>query len=193
MNHYSKDTIKKIGNTVVYLSEKIPDLSKTKLLKLLYLIEEHSAIKNNKPFFGIKFEVWQAGPVAKDIFIDLSDGDPILLGDFIKTTTENGNTYIHQKAKFCDDEFSDRDIQLLDEIVRKFGNKTAKQLVNVTHNENSAWYSVAKENDLLNDFANGRKNQSEKEIDFSYYLTGCAAEQYTENKETLELFESLKY
>ncbi|GHT18548.1 hypothetical protein AGMMS4957_01030 [Bacteroidia bacterium] len=195
MKHYSKDTISKIGNTAVYLLERIPDLSKTKLLKLLYLIEESSAIKNNKPFFGLNFEVWQAGPVAKDFYIDLSDeNQPVLLNEFItKVDSESGATYIRAKSSFCDDEFSDNDLELLDDVIRKFGGKTATQLVELTHTENSAWYSIAKENELLDDFTNGRKNHSNKEIDFTYYLTGCAAERYLENKEALELFESLKY
>ncbi|GHT57222.1 hypothetical protein AGMMS49982_24230 [Bacteroidia bacterium] len=193
MKHYSKDTISKIGNTVVYLSERIPNLSKTKILKLLYLIEEHSAIKNNTPFFGINFEVWQAGPVAKDFYIDLSDDEPVLLRNFITKTDESGSTYIHSKTPFCDDEFSDNDIELLDEVIRKFGNKTATQLVELTHNENSAWYCIAKDNELLDDFTNGKKNHSDKEIDFTYYLNGCSAERYLENKETSEMFESLKY
>ncbi|GHT44119.1 hypothetical protein AGMMS49965_19200 [Bacteroidia bacterium] len=195
MKHYSIDTISKIGNTAVYLSERISDLSKTKLLKLLYLIEECSAIKNNKPFFGISFEVWQAGPVAKDFYIDLSDeNQPVLLSEFItKTDNENGSTYIHAKLPFCDDEFSDKDIEVLEDVIRRYGDKTAKQLVEVTHNENSAWYSIAKENELLDDFTKGRKNHSDKEIDFTYYLSGCSAERYLENKETLELFESLKH
>ena len=36
------------------------------------------------PFLALPFEVWQAGPVAKDVFIDLSDG-PYILKDFVKT------------------------------------------------------------------------------------------------------------
>jgi uncharacterized phage-associated protein len=194
MKHYSKNTISKTGNTVIYLSERIPNLSKTKLLKLLYLIEECSAIKNNKPFIGINFEVWQAGPVAKDLYIDLSDeNQPVLLNDFITKTDNDGATYIHAKLPFCDDEFSDNDIELLNDVIRKFGDKTAKQLVELTHKEDSAWYYVAKENELLDDFTNGRKNHSDKQIDFTYYLTGCSAERYLENKEALELFESLQY
>lgn len=72
MSHYSKDTIDKIGNAIIYISKKTPSLNKTKLLKLLYLLEENSAIMFQTPFFGIEFQAWQHGPVAGEVFIDLS-------------------------------------------------------------------------------------------------------------------------
>ena len=42
--------VEKIGNTVVYLSQKIPTLKKTKLLKLLYILDEISIKKTGIPF-----------------------------------------------------------------------------------------------------------------------------------------------
>ena len=86
MCKFSESTKQKLGNTIVYIAHHTANLSKTKLLKLLYLMEERMALKYHVPFIGLPFEVWQAGPVAKDVFIDLSDG-PFLLKDFVKTNT----------------------------------------------------------------------------------------------------------
>ena len=58
------------------------------------------------PFLALPFEVWQAGPVAKDVFIDLSDG-PYILKDFVKTEMRDNGIYITSVAAFCDDEFSE--------------------------------------------------------------------------------------
>ncbi|MEA5128402.1 MAG: Panacea domain-containing protein [Proteiniphilum sp.] len=192
MKHYSKDTISKIGNAIVYLSDRIPDLSKTKLLKLLYLLEECSAIKNKTPFFGLNFEVWQAGPVIKDVYIDLSNDQPSLLKDYITTRTDGNNTYISGKTPFCDDEFSDIDIELIEYVVSKYGNKTAKQLVKYTHNKNSAWYKAASENGLIELFNSGRANHSNIEVDLTHYLSGCDSQLYAENKEVMDAFNMLK-
>lgn len=46
-------------------------------------MEEYMVKRYHVPFMGLPFEIWQVGPVAKDIFIDLSDG-PFLLKDFVK-------------------------------------------------------------------------------------------------------------
>src|SRR5690349_13795289 len=91
---FTRDQINKIGNAIIYLSQKIPDLNKTKILKLLFLIEEACIKKFGHPFFGIDFQLWKLGPVAKDIFIDLSDDTLTLLNEFIKRDTNNSCNFI---------------------------------------------------------------------------------------------------
>lgn len=174
---YSKEAIEKLGNSMIYLATKVPELSKTKLLKLIYLLEETSVKKNKLPFFGISFEVWQAGPVAKDIFIDL-DSQPLLFAKFITISKNNESTYILAKSTFHDDEFSDNDMKVMDYVIEKYGNKTATQLVQLLHREGSAWHKEAKENGLIDAFKKRITNSSNKEIDFTYYLTDYEAERY---------------
>lgn len=172
---YTQDSIEKIGNTIVYLAENIPQLSKTKLLKLLYLIEEFSVKKYHAPFLGLKFEVWQAGPVAKDIFIDLSQDEPDMLSKYVQLKTcigLDGATFIEPKVKFSDDEFSDNEISLLEFIVQQYKDSTAKDLVKLTHRANSLWYKIAKENDLLESFEQKIINSTEYQINFTELLNG---------------------
>ena len=172
---------------MIYISMKVPELSKTKLLKLIYLLEETSVKKNNLPFFGIPFEVWQAGPVAKDVFIDL-DSNPFLFAKFITISKNNNSTYISAKSGFNDDEFSDNDIEVMDYVIEKYGNKTAKQLVSLLHKEGSAWYKEAKESGLIDAFKKKITNSSNKEIDFTYYLSGCGIKRY---KDCIEFKKSI--
>ncbi|MDR0394360.1 MAG: SocA family protein [Tannerella sp.] len=174
---YSKEVIDKLGNSMVYIAEKVPSLSKTKLLKLLYLLEEVSVKKNKLPFFGIPFEVWQAGPVAKDVFIDL-DVTPVLFDKYISIKRDDKATYIHAKSDFRDDEFSDNDIEVMNYVIEKYGNKTATQLVEILHKKGSAWRMIAEENGLKAAFDKKITNSSSKEIDFTYYLDGCEIEKY---------------
>jgi uncharacterized phage-associated protein len=190
---YSKDTIDKIGNAIIYLSERIPDLSKTKLLKLLYLVEEISVIKNKIPFFGVDFQVWQAGPVPREIYVDLSE-DLNLLGAFVEKTVINGDSiYIKGKSgrPFNDDEFSDADIAVMEDVISRYGNKTAKELVKILHKKGSAWYNLAQKNNLLDGFNRKKQNTSNIDIDFTYYLSGCGSEFYRETTEIRNHFEKL--
>jgi uncharacterized phage-associated protein len=169
MKTYSRSDIEKIGNAIIYLAERIPDLSKTKLLKLLYLLEESFVKKYQLPFLNLEFEVWQAGPVARDIFIDLSD-EPLLLKDYITIEKKDDATYIKPTAAFSDDEFSDNEIDMLDLIVEHFGPLTAADLVKRTHQKNSNWYNVAREKGLLYLFENRLTNSSDEKIDLTWYL-----------------------
>ncbi len=125
---YSPNQISKIGNTVVFLAEKIKNLSKTKVLKLLYILDELSIKKSGIPFLNLKYKVWKFGPVSEDVFIDLSTSPTILKGYIERSLSTEGKTIITSLVKFEDDEFSQNDIDLLNMVISEFGNKTAKEL-----------------------------------------------------------------
>jgi uncharacterized phage-associated protein len=181
---YKQDMVEKIGNAMVYILNSTQNTSKTKLIKLLYFIEEHSVKKYKIPFFDIPFEVWQAGPVPKSIYIDINDGLEIF-GKFISKEyrKETGYGCLVAVQEFCDDEFSENEIELMNTVIKKYGDKTATELVSLSHSKDSAWYHIASENDLINSFENGCANSSNFEIDMTFYLSGCDAEMYREQQE----------
>ena len=180
MCKFSESNKDKLGNTLIYMAERVTDLSKTKALKLLYLMEERMVLKYHIPFLAIPYEVWQAGPVAKDVFIDLSDG-PYLLKNYIKTENHHSGTYITPVRSFCDDEFSECELQLMDEVLQKYGRMTASELVEETHKKGTLWYQEASQNGLLEAFQNHECNNSDLRIDFTKAMTPCAAEFYNES------------
>ncbi len=180
MCKFSEYTKQKLGNTIVYIARKKSNLSKTQLLRLLYLMEERMALKYHIPFIGIPFEVWQIGPVAKDVFVDLSDS-PYLLKNFVKTDFKDGGTFIEAIADFDDNEFSECEIEMMDEILAKYGNMTASDLVSETHKEGTLWYRTAVRTGLLEAFNKYECNNSDQQIDFTEEMIDCAAEDYRES------------
>ena len=131
---YTKSEIDKIGNTIIYLQEKIGDsISKTKAIKLLYFLEEFSIKKYGRPFLGLEWEVWHLGPVSEDLYAEINE--PYMLNEHIKHSHINGSDgcFIKPRHKFVDDEFSDSDIQLMDTLIENFGHFNAKELINQTH------------------------------------------------------------
>ena len=180
MCKFSEYTKQKLGNTIVYIARKKSNLSKTQLLILLYLMEERMALKYHIPFIGIPFEVWQIGPVAKDVFVDLSDS-PYLLKNFVKTDFKDGGTFIEAIADFDDNEFSECEIEMMDEILAKYGNMTASDLVSETHKEGTLLYRTAVRTGLLEAFNKYECNNSDQQIDFTEEMTDCAAEDYRES------------
>jgi uncharacterized phage-associated protein len=176
----------KLGNTVVYVASHVINLSKTKLLKLLYFMEEYSVRRFHTPFLGLPFEVWQAGPVVKDVFIDLSE-TPIILDGYITKQVIDNKTYIKSSRDFCDDEFSDNDMLVMQEVLKKYSSKSAKELVELTHKEGTLWYKVANEKHILPLFEQKQTNNSEYKIDFSEELTPRGKEFYKEQLEFLQM------
>jgi len=168
MKDYSIEKKEKLANTIIYFAEKIPNLSKTKLIKLLYLLEESYVKRYNIPFLDIDFEVWQAGPVNRETYIELSD-EPNIFKEYISKKCEGDNIYVTSIKKFSDDEFSDNEVEMLDYIKEHFGDKPAIELVEYTHRPGSAWYNIAKQTGLLHSFENGLRNSSEEKINFEYF------------------------
>ena len=166
---HTKDEINKIGNTIVYLAQNIPNLSKTKLLKLLYLLDEVSIKEFSVPFLNLEYYVWQAGPVATEIFGEISqDFETSILDQFLRLRFQEINqrfaVFIEPKKDFDDSEFSDNDMMILEKFCQKFKDTTAEQLVEITHRKNTLWYQIALKNNLLHDFETKRKTTSNSRL-----------------------------
>ncbi len=61
MCKFSEENRVKLGNLAVYLATNTEMPSKTKLLKLIYLVEESFALKHHTPFWALS-----AGPYVTD-------------------------------------------------------------------------------------------------------------------------------
>ena len=168
MCKFSESNRQKLGNAIVYIARHTSNLSKTKLLKLLYLMEERMALKYHVPFIG------------KDVFIDLSDG-PFLLKDFVKTNFHDGGIFVEAITEFDNSEFSECEIAMMNEVLAKYGNMTASELVAETHKEGTPWYRTAARAGLLEAFKKRECNNSNEQIDFTESMSACAAEDYRES------------
>ena len=167
---YTRADLAKLGHTLIYLVEQLGAVSKTKALKLIYLLQEASVKTNGLPFFNMPFLVWRLGPVAEDVFVDLSAEEPVLLADYIQRREVDCKTFIEARQPFSDDEFSDNEMDLLAMVARTYGPLSAERLVDVTHRPHSLWYQTARENGVLDYLEQGRMNTTNYEIDFGRLL-----------------------
>jgi len=156
----------KIGNSMIFLSKEIPNISKTKMLKLLYLLDELSIKNSGIPFFNLQYKAWKLGPVSEEIFIELSD-KPLRLGKYIDIQNAENGTVIFPKSDFCDDEFSDNDIELLKYVAQKFNAVTARELIEYTHRPNSPWRNITEENNVYDLLESGSIKSTDIIIDMS--------------------------
>ena len=192
-NKYSHDQIDKLGNALIYLIEKMGSLPKTSLLKLVYIIEEKSIEKRSMPFFNLDFEVWKFGPVCQNLYVEFTE-EPTLLKNYIKKRNTRNGFVFDKNSSFNDDEFSDSDIYLMDEIINEFSGANCNDLVEYTHRENSLWYNTAKENGVLELLLNEQIPTTNLKINFEELFKNepSKLEFYHEHLEFLNFVSSLK-
>jgi uncharacterized phage-associated protein len=194
---YTRNQIEKLGNALIFLCEKSlsagETVSKTHLLKLVFIIEEISVKTYGIPFFDLRFDVWKLGPVSKDLFVELSE-EPAMLGDFIRREVRDNNTYIYPKKAFSDDEFSDVEMELLQKVSERFLYCTATELINVTHRKDSPWYKTAAEHGVLELLESGQMTTTNIEIRLSESIEDDVKKLalYKDYKDFLALSKSIK-
>lgn len=156
----------KIGNTLVFLAEKIPHLSLSKALKLLYILDETTVKKTGVPFTWLEYKVWKYGPVATSIYQEIKHGKKEIVNEEIisldafvsvrkEQTTKRGNSeeiYLLPNASFDDGLFSDFEVKALKCVVEQYGKLTASEIRQKLIEENTLWYQIVKNNELESDF-----------------------------------------
>lgn len=167
----NQEQIEKIGNSIVFFAQNIPYLTKTKVLKLLYILDEISIKNSGIPFFNLTYKVWKYGPVSEEIFIDLSLDKPDILSEYIQTQSQDNITYVQTESVFCDDEFSNVDIALLEYVTNNHGKLNAGELVEYTHRKDSPWFNLVDRHGLSSGFDNGSVTNTEIVIDLTELIS----------------------
>jgi len=177
----------------VYLAGSVGELSQTKALKLLSILEEMSVAKYGYPFFGVDFKVWMHGPVIEDVFNDLEKETPDLFGEYIKRAHYDSDLFLPNK-KFDDGEFSDNDISLMEEVIIFARHKLARNLVHYTHRPESPWAQTAKKNGILADLQEKKIQVTDILVDFTTVIkdNDYLLERYSDAVENLEFKKALK-
>lgn len=161
---YTKDQLEKIGNGIIYLAERIKPLYKTKLLKLLYLLDEGSVKRSGFPMFALDYRAWRMGPVAKELYVDIAEGAN-LLKEYVRVEREANNDRIEPVKPFDDGEFSDREMELLANMTEAHQRRKASDLIDITHDPKSLWHELVEEKGLLEEFESGKRNTSDLVLD----------------------------
>ena len=125
--------------------------------------------KSGIPFLNLKYKLWKFGPVSEELFIDLSS-EPKLLENYIEKNNDDGINFITSIVDFNDHEFSDNDIELMNSVIEKFGNNSAKELISYTHRINAPWHNSAKDNNVLELLEKEIINNTEYLIDMSVLI-----------------------
>jgi hypothetical protein len=135
---------------VLYVSSKClddPTFSRTKLLKILFYSDFESYGRYGHPITGVPYKKWPFGP-APEAFMRLQD--EMLRDRAIRIVQRRVYDTVRQRVLPLKDAsidlFSARDISIVEDWIRFFWNKTAKEVSRFSHGK--AW-KLAEEDGLI--------------------------------------------
>lgn len=139
----------KNGVLLAYLAERIPNVTLRKLLKLVYLTDEKFTIERGFPLTWFNYFAWEKGPVAPEVY-DVKNGS---FADFVQCHRNSNDKYKVSPVggALTEDRlnlYSRYEMNMIDEIISKYGSMSADELTDITHLENTLWSKVVNENKL---------------------------------------------
>ena len=136
----------KLINAIVYFAQKTRHCGKTKLFKLLFVLDFEHFRRTGRSVTGLEYYAWDKGPVPADLHMELDDEPSADFSAAVEIVPESVVDYqllkIVPKRAFDPAHFSKRELRLLDSIAADYRDKTAKEMVDVTHAENGVWDRV---------------------------------------------------
>jgi uncharacterized phage-associated protein len=109
-------------------------MSYMKLIKLLYLADREALLRWGRPISTDRYVSMDRGPVLSRVLDLASDGDdPESPSIWAASISEPSNHDVQLKCDAGNDELSDAEVALLDEIFRQHGHMSRWQLVRFTH------------------------------------------------------------
>lgn len=105
------------------------DIEKTRLLKLLYFAQGYTLAELDHELFYDEIEAWDYGPVIPYIYHNFDD--------IIKFAKAKGIKDIH---------LSSDEMDIIMDVWDLYGGYSAKELVNLTHKDNTPWSATYKPN-----------------------------------------------
>ncbi len=157
----SKESINEIKATVIYILKSFPEgIDWVKLFKLMYFAQQKHLVLYGRGIVNEKFHAHERGPVPgytfeaiysidsskKELFAEFLEGiNVVKVGKGCRTITTNLEPDM--------DEFSGSDIEVIDEIIELYKDKSPEELSDLSHKD-SAWIKAfgIKKEDPQRDF-----------------------------------------
>ena len=138
----------KLINAIIYFAEHTDYCGKTKLLKLLYLLDFCHFKTTGKSVTGLEYEAWEKGPVPRVLFEEFKNMKPDLKAAI--SIVQIGGLYkITPRMKYNDEHFTNREKMLLEELSAAFKKHKADEMIEVTHLRNRPWQKTLDEKGLF--------------------------------------------
>jgi len=149
----------KNGALLAYICQNVKGINLRKLIKLVYLIDEKFVRNRCFPLTWFTYYAWEKGPVSPEVY-NIKNGN---FSEHVSCRKNSEGQNIispvlknnYQLIKNMD-YFSQYEMSLIDSVIYEFGNKSADELSDLTHKNDSLWTKTVQSNDVV--FENGKSD-----------------------------------
>lgn len=135
----------KLLNAIIYFSKHTNNCGKTKLFKLLYLLDFGHFKETGRSVTGMEYVAWKMGPVPLALEQELLAPEKDFL-EAIRPYMGRAIDYpmlkLEAKRPFNGERFTKREMRLLEQLATDHKTATAQDLVKLTHAKGSPWCVV---------------------------------------------------
>lgn len=150
----------KLVQAIVYFANATELCGKTKLFKLLYLLDFDHFRATGRSVTGLAYYAWEMGPVPVELKREWDDGFGKDLAAAIWINRNKVVDYCREQViaelDFDDQFFSRRELKILEGLANRYRYSKASDMVEVTHAENEAWKRVWQDGEGQNELIDYR-------------------------------------
>lgn len=112
-----------VGNLIILLADRCKPLYHTKLMKLLFFIDQEATKTKGTPITWLDYKAWRLGPVSPELFYSKNKGFN-KFSQFVnfESTGTNNACIVKPIKAFDDSEFSEWDLEIIDNVIQEYGN-----------------------------------------------------------------------
>lgn len=115
----------------------------------MFFIDQEATKIKGTPITWLDYKAWQFGPVSPELFYSKNKGFNKFSNfvNFDSTGTSNA-CMVKPIKSFDNSEFSDWDLEIIEDVLKKYGKLNTDELVQLTHEEGSLWDKAVKESKI---------------------------------------------
>jgi uncharacterized phage-associated protein len=135
----------KLIHAVVYFAANTQHCGKIKLIKLLYLLDFEHFRQTGRSVTRMDYRAWKMGPVPLEFYQEFDALEPDLAAaiDIVpEKVIDYTRERVQPKMKFDDSHFTKRELNLMEQLARRFYNSLSKPMIDVTHAELGPWETI---------------------------------------------------
>lgn len=136
----------KLYQMITFFSQETQKCGKVKLFKLLYLADFEYFRQTGNSMSGLEYQAWKLGPVSNYLNSEWeepsSEFEQYFTIEQENIPNQQNRQIIQSKEPFCDDIFTKRELNILNDLAIQYNTATGQELIEVTHQKNSPWDKI---------------------------------------------------